>query len=196
MRVTGRVLRFLAFPVVSSVLAVAVLMAVYFTPLYEATLRHDSLHQLLRLLLVAVGCLFCWPLLSEELLPDWCRYPLRTAFAFLDGLFDAIPAIVIMTGHRVLAADYYREVARSWGPSRHWDQTIGGGLMFTISEAVAVPFLIALFIRWIREDERNAVVVDRRLDESDDAALMRPWWEVAPGPLADRVAMRKPQKPG
>jgi cytochrome c oxidase assembly factor CtaG len=120
------------------------------------------------------------------------------AFAAADGLLDALPGIVIMTSGSLVAGGYYATVRRSWGPTRSWDQIIGGGLMFTIAEVVAVPFIAILYRAWIREDASNAAVIDRQLDLAelrrdatayDEAPVAnRPWWETDPGPLADRAS--------
>jgi putative copper resistance protein D len=171
-----RIPRLLAFPPVGAVLCLAVTMALYFTPLFRLSLTNGVVHQLVRLLLIAVGCLFCWPLLGER-----GSYPMRMVYAFLDGLLDAIPGIVVMTGHTLIAAAYYRNLHRDFGPSLRWDQTIGGGLMLTLAEATAIPLLAALFVRWARSETTPAP-----LPQPDEELLQRPWWETDPGPLKDR----------
>jgi cytochrome c oxidase assembly factor CtaG len=176
-------------------------MVVYFTPLYRASLTGEAIHQLVCLVLLVSGCVFFVPLLDQgdELLPSWCGYSLRVVFALVDGLLDAVPGVVIMTMNGVIAKDYYTTLHRPWGPSPHWDQIIGGGLMFTLSEAVAVPFLVALFVRWVREDERQAHEIDAQLDQAAAArasngieppSTTRPWWETEPGQLAQRRSTR------
>jgi putative copper resistance protein D len=118
------------------------------------------------------------------------------AFASLDGLLDAIPGIAVMTSSGLVAAGYYGTVRRDWGPSLGWDQTIGGGLMLTIAEVVAVPFIAIVFRAWIHEDARVATGIDTGLDDVEEESATtydgeplpgRPWWEVDPGPLADRA---------
>jgi len=192
----ARIGRVATFPMVTSLLGVVVLFTLYFTPYYAESLRHPAVHQLLRLELLVAGALFFWPMLDDDALPSWCTHPIRVLIAGIDGLVDAIPGIVVMTGHSVIAAGYYRSVARDWGPSLAWDQTIGGGLMLTIAEAVGLPFLIAIVAAWARADDRAAVELDRRLDLQrmrhdatldDESATDRPWWEVDPGPLGDRI---------
>ncbi len=213
----GGMLKVLGFPMVSGILGLVVTMVVFFSPLFRISLTNEPVHQLVRLLMLAVGCLFVWPMLSEHWLPDWCGYPLRMAFAFVDGLIDAVPGIVVMTAHGLIAGTYYRGLHRTWGPSLHWDQTIGGGLMLTLSEAIAVPFAVALFLRWARSDEDEARRVDRRIatgagptaiatgagptaiatgaaSAAEEPLLQRPWWETDPGPLADRLPL-KPTDP-
>jgi putative copper resistance protein D len=192
-------IRVLTFPAVAPVLALATQFAVFYTGYLGAAERHAAVMRLLELQLVVTGCLFALPLLGVELLPAWCTQPVRMTFAAIDGLLDAIPGIAVMTSSALVADGYYGSVARSWGPTRSWDQTIGGGLMLTVAEVVAVPFVAILFVAWIREDARHASEVDAALDVAEarrraltpadeEPAADRPWWEVDPGPLADRAA--------
>ncbi|HTW21894.1 MAG TPA: cytochrome c oxidase assembly protein [Mycobacteriales bacterium] len=192
------VFRLLTFPAIAPLLAVATQFVVFFTGYLGAAQRHGWVLHLLELQLVVTGCLFVLPLLGVEVLPAWCTQPLRMMFAGIDGLLDAIPGIAVMTSSTLVAGGYYGTVARSWGPSRSWDQTIAGGLMLTVAEVVAVPFIAILFRAWIREDARQAEDLDLALDVEDlrqqaetapgETPPNRPWWEVDPGPLADRAA--------
>jgi hypothetical protein len=70
--------------------------------------------------------------------------------------------------------------------------------MLTIAEVVAIPFIAILFRAWIKEDAWHAREVDHALDLADarrvaatdvaEESAARPWWELDPGPLADRAA--------
>lgn len=194
----NRAVRFLTFPAVAPLLAVVTQFVVLFTGYIAAAQQHSWVMHVLQLQLVVTGCLFVLPLLGVEALPDWCTQPIRMTFAALDGLLDAIPGIVVMTSSSLVAHGYYATVNPSWGPTPAWDQVIGGGLMLTIAEVVAVPFVAILYVAWIREDASHARVIDRALDLEDlrgepgsagrAEAANRPWWEVDPGPLADRAS--------
>jgi cytochrome c oxidase assembly factor CtaG len=192
------VLRFFTFPAVAPLLAVATQFVVFFTGYIPAALHHSWVMQLLQLQLVVTGALFVVPLLNVEILPAWCTQPVRMMFAGVDGLLDAIPGIAVMTSGALVAHGYYATVSPSWGPTPSWDQIIAGGLMLTIAEVVAIPFVAILYRAWIREDATHAQEVDRALDLADlrkDAVAPdepepsnRPWWETDPGPLADRAS--------
>jgi putative copper resistance protein D len=194
----ARPVRLLTFPAIAPLLAVGTQFVVFFTGYLGAALGNGAVMRLLELQLVVTGCLFALPILGVEVLPVWCTQPVRMTFAAIDGLLDAIPGIAVMTSSALVARGYYGSVVRSWGPSRGWDQTIAGGLMVTVAEVVAVPFIGILFRAWIREDARTAEVVDAALDVADarrravapadeEPPSNRPWWEVDPGPLADRA---------
>jgi len=194
----SRPVQVLTFPAVAPVLAVVTQFVVFFTGYLEVALHHNAVMQLLELQLIVTGCLFALPLLGVEVLPVWCTQPVRMTFAGIDGLLDAIPGIAVMTSSSLIASGYYGSVTRNWGPSRKWDQTIGGGLMLTIAEVVAIPFIAILFRAWIKEDAWHAREVVHALDLDDarrvatadvtEELTARPWWEVEPGPLADRAA--------
>jgi putative copper resistance protein D len=190
--------RALTYPAVAPLLAIGTEFGVFFTGYLGAALDHAAVMRLLELQLVVTGCLFALPILGVEVLPVWCTQPVRMTIAAVDGLLDAVPGIAVMTSSTLVAHGYYGHVARSWGPTRGWDQTIAGGLMLTVAEVVAVPFIGILYRAWIREDAHHAEVVDAALDVADARRLAvtpvdqepeagRPWWEVDPGPLADRA---------
>jgi cytochrome c oxidase assembly factor CtaG len=189
---TSPVARVLTHPLVSTLLGPVVLFSLYLTPYYAATLRSVALHELLRAELLVAGCLFFWPMLGDGALPAWCTHPVRVGLGLLDGLIDALPGLVVMlTGH-LIAGGYYRFLGRTWGPSLHWDQTIGGGLMLTIAELVSLPFLGGQLLAWARADAAEAADTDKALDElasaqasaggadAGPAGRTRPWWETDP----------------
>ncbi|MFI1172009.1 cytochrome c oxidase assembly protein [Streptomyces melanogenes] len=208
---TGRAARILAFPLVSSVLVLASELCVYFTPYFETALRDGALHQLMYLQLLLAGSLFVLPLLTkEELLPSWCGHPVRAALVFLDGLIDAVPGIVVMTSGSVIAGSWYTRHAPEWAPDLHADQQLGGGAMVTLAELVGVPFLMVVFVQWVRAERAGTAALDRRLDaelvpapaapgpgtaadlESEEPELVRPWWESDGGVIGERMRRQRP----
>ena len=75
----SRVAKVLTFPVVAGILFVANPFALYLTGWYEATLRNPFLHDLNHLHFVFVGCLWFWPILGLDPLPN--RHALPDAAA-------------------------------------------------------------------------------------------------------------------
>ncbi|MFG2227447.1 cytochrome c oxidase assembly protein [Streptomyces sp. NPDC048644] len=207
-RLTGRALRLLTFPLVSTVLVLASELAVYFTPYFPTALRHGPLHELMYLQLLVVGSLFVLPMLTREaLLPSWCSHPVRALLVLVDGLVDAVPGIVVMTSSTMIAGGWYASQHRPWDPSPERDQMIGGGLMLTIAEVVGLPFLIAVFAEWVRSERARTKALDARLDRelapaggtatavgtgaaggsgAPQPELTRPWWETDQGMVGER----------
>ncbi|MGW1208849.1 cytochrome c oxidase assembly protein [Streptomyces sp. NPDC002499] len=197
---TGRVVRLLTFPLVSTALVLATELTVYFTPYFATALRYGPLHDLMYLHLLLAGCLFVVPVLTgEETLPGWCTHPVRAALVFLDGIVDAVPGVVVMTHGTLIAGAWYLHHAPPWAPDVHHDQQVGGGAMISIAELVALPFLLAILVQWARTERARNVVLDRRLDtdlvpvaRTAGPDLVRPWWETEDSKVARRVRQQGP----
>jgi putative copper resistance protein D len=197
---TGRVVRALTFPLVSTALVLATELTVYFTPYFATALRVGWLHELMYLHLLAAGCLVVVPVLTrEETLPSWCTHPVRAALVFLDGIVDAVPGIVVMTHGTLIAGAWYLHHAPSWSPDVHHDQQVGGGAMLGVAELVALPFLLALLFQWARAERVQTIALDRRLDAELAASpgpesgatptpdRVRPWWETEQNDVAATI---------
>ncbi|MFE7861100.1 cytochrome c oxidase assembly protein [Streptomyces sp. NPDC057403] len=201
---TGRLVRLLTFPLVSTVLVLATELTVYFTPYFETALRVGWLHQMMYLHLLLAGCLFVVPVLTrEEALPRWCTHPVRAALVFLDGIVDAVPGIVVMTHGTLIAGAWYLHHAPAWSPDVQHDQQVGGGAMISIAELVALPFLLAILVQWARTERAETVVLDRRLatelvpagpveGPAQQSDLVRPWWETEDSAVAQRIRQQRP----
>jgi putative copper resistance protein D len=203
--VTGRLVRLLTFPLVSTALVLATELTVYFTPYFATALRVGWLHELMYLHLLAAGCLFVVPVLTrEEALPRWCSHPVRAALVFLDGIVDAVPGVVVMTHGTLIAGAWYLHHAPSWAPDVQRDQQLGGGAMLSIAELVALPFLLAILVQWARAERVQAAALDRRLDRDltrvaprtpepgrtepePEPERVRPWWETEQNEVAARI---------
>lgn len=136
----------------------------YFTGLYQASLRNDVLHELLHVHFILAGSVFFWPLVGVDPVPGRLAHPLRMLLLFVTLPAHAWLGITIMSDNSVIAGSYYRALGRPWGPSLLHDQTIGGGLLWATGDLVGVVVLAALFVQWSRADAREASRVDRSLD--------------------------------
>jgi putative copper resistance protein D len=201
---TGRLVRLLTFPLVSTALVLATELTVYFTPYFATALRDDWLHEVMYLHLLLAGSLFVLPMLTREAaLPRWCTHPVRAALVFLDGIIDAVPGIVVMTHGTLIAGAWYLRHAPSWAPDVLHDQQLGGGAMISIAELVALPFLLAILVQWARTERAETVVLDRRLEAelvpatptpgaAQASELVRPWWETENSEVAQRIRHQRP----
>jgi putative copper resistance protein D len=160
-------------PLVGFALLFGTPFALYFTGLYEATLRSDLLHAWLHVHFIVAGCIFFWPLIGVDPMPGRLSHPLRLLLLFVTLPAHAWLGISIMSSNAVLAGDYYRELARPWGPSLFQDQSIGGGLLWATGDLVGVIVVAALFVSWSRADTRDAVRLDRHLDRGQRVAAQR-----------------------
>jgi cytochrome c oxidase assembly factor CtaG len=209
---SSRPVRALTYPLVSSLLVLASELTIYFTPYFATALGNPAVRQLMHLQLLLTGSLFVLPMLSrQELLPRWCTHPVRAALVFLDGLFDSVPGIVVMTSGTLVAGHWYSAHPRTWGPSLHRDQMLGGGLMLTLAELVGLPFILLVFLEWWRAERLRTAELDARLDREAALApaavrkpapaagtpgtapapaavpeMTRPWWETDQGEIGER----------
>lgn len=170
----GRIARVLMFPLFASVLSAASIFLIFFTPyaLWAITTQIGEFVLLLHLLIV--GMLVVLPLLTKELLPAWATAPVKTVFAFADGLFDAIPGILVMTSSTLLIPNF-----PGFASSRHagfgtlLDQKFTGGALLGVAEAIGVPLLAVVFVQWLRSDAAEAAEIDARLDDLEQLANSR-----------------------
>ena len=160
------VARVLMFPAVSTVLAVGTLLLVFFTPVFVASTRSRAVEALLDVLLVGTGLLFVLPLMVDELLPAWATPGVRTLLAFADGLLDAVPGILLMTAGTVVARGYPGFSGHPGSPDPLLDTHLGGGALLAVAESVGLPIIGAVFVEWVRTDDREARALDALLDAS------------------------------
>src|SRR5215210_1795662 len=144
----SRVAKVATFPLVAGVLFVANPFALYLTGWYEATLRNGFLHDLNHLHFVLLGCLWFWPLLGLDPMPNRIAYPLRLLAVFVTMPLHAFLGIAIMGSSSLTAGDWYADLNRSWGPTLQRDQELAGGILWAAGDVVALVVLAALFVQW------------------------------------------------
>jgi putative copper resistance protein D len=171
----GRWVRLAMFPLVGSVLATVLHLAMFVTPWLARSLDHAWLREATYAALVGSGLMFVLPLLADDLAPAWCTPGVRVLVGFGDGLLDAVPGVVVMASPALLGAPVTAYL-RAADPL--WEQHVGGGVMFGLAELVGLPLLAATVAAWVRADRAEAAAVDARLDL--EPASDRPWWETDP----------------
>lgn len=166
----SRVIAVLTFPLVAGAIYIVTPWVLYYSPLFEQTLRNPVLHDLDHLQLVLIGCLWYWSLLGIDPLPNRPSYPMRLLAVFALLPFTAFLGVTIMDSTRIVAEDYYLSLHRTWGDSLLTDQQIGGMLMWTSGDMTALILLGVIFIQWARASDREARAIDRRLDLAEARA--------------------------
>ncbi|MBB2938811.1 cytochrome c oxidase assembly factor CtaG [Amycolatopsis bartoniae] len=183
----GTVARTLTFPLVITVLLIVPPFLIYLTPLYELTLRHGAVDELVRLGLICCGFVYFWTRLRLDPTPREDHHLVSFSISFAEVVVDAALGLVLWLGP-LRAADYYHALARTWGPDLRTDQIVGAGILWIGGDLAGLPFVGALFTRWMRDDDRQAEKIDRELDEQEQSQE-RPssglWWENDPQ-LAER----------
>jgi cytochrome c oxidase assembly factor CtaG len=165
--VGSRPARVLTFPAITALAVVLVGFLLYFTPWYEAGLRSDPVRELTYLALMAPGWVFFWTLLRVDPVPKAYPYLVTMWVTGTEVVGDAILGLAIMADQNLIAGSYYHALGRPWGPSLRADQVIGGGAIWLIGDLIGLPFLGAMLILMMREDEREARAVDAELDAAE-----------------------------
>ncbi len=164
----SRVAKVLAFPLVAFAIFVANPFVLYFTSLYELTLRNEFVHELMHAHFIATGCLFFWPLLGRDPLPGRWPYPARALLMVLSVPFHTVLGLTIMQSTTLLGGDWYPSLALPWADPVA-DQVTAGGILWAGGEIVSVAMLAVLVGQWIQHSRREAARIDRQLDRLEDA---------------------------
>jgi cytochrome c oxidase assembly factor CtaG len=166
----SRVAKVIGHPGVAFVLYAVMIPVTHLTVWYNYTLEHESVHNAEHLIFLFVGYLFWRQIFGSD--PN-C-YKLHPAVQF-GLLFLAIP-IDTFTG---LSLDQlvkepfhaYLTMHRTWGPSLLTDLHIGGVIMWVGGDTLMLWPMIPVAIRWMHQEERKAVRIDRQLDAEADAQV-------------------------
>jgi putative copper resistance protein D len=167
----GRVAKVWTFPLFAYGLFVATPFVLYFTSLYELTMRNALVHELVHLHFIAVGCLFFWPLVGIDPLPGRWPYPGRAMLMFLSTPFHTVLGLTVMQSTVLLGGDWYPSLRLGWADP-FADQLVAGGILWAGGEVVSVTMLGVLVVQWMRHAERETRRVDRQLDREEAAAAM------------------------
>jgi cytochrome c oxidase assembly factor CtaG len=168
----SRVVKVITFPLVAFGLFIVNPFVLYFTDLYRLTLEHAWLHELVHIHFIVTGCLFFWPLLGLDPLPNRWPYPARALLMVLSVPFHTVLGLTIMQSKTLLGGDWYPNLHLTWSDPVN-DQVVAGGILWAGGEIVSVTMLGILVVQWIRQSEREARRVDRALDRAEAAEKAR-----------------------
>ncbi len=154
---TGRVF---ANPLVGPVLIPALSVALFFGPLPGWAIEYTALGWVLPVLIVAAGALIVLPLVST----DDSRGSMAVALALTIGVFelllDAVPGIALRLKTTIVTSYFDHRTMHTWSPSHLHDQQLAGAVLWCVAELIDVPFLLLVYLRWLRADERDAREID------------------------------------
>ncbi|MFX4272715.1 cytochrome c oxidase assembly protein [Propionibacteriaceae bacterium Y1685] len=164
------VVKVLSFPVVAFALYIANPFILYFTGLYDITLRSEFWHNFLHVHFLVTSSLFYWPLVGVDPIPNRLAYPFRVLVFMLTLPFHAFLGVTIMGSQRLIAEEWYVSFERAWPPSPLQDQEIAGAILWGSGDGIALIVIGVLFVQWVRQSQAEARREDRRLDRAEAAA--------------------------
>jgi cytochrome c oxidase assembly factor CtaG len=164
-----RVAALVTFPAVVSIVFLVTPFTVYFSPIYEDTLRSRGAAWVLSFALSALGFFYYWTRLRLDPVPKEYPHLVSVWITFAEAIADGALGLTLMLGHHLVAGDWYTALNKPWGPTPKQDQVWGGGALWLIGDLAGVPFLGALWRRMFDEDRDKAAQVDAELDALEAA---------------------------
>lgn len=143
----------------------------YYSDLFGFAMREHVGHELMNLHFTLTGYIFVLSMIGTDPLPRRAPYPMRLLLLLATMGFHAFFGVAIMGGTSLLAADYFGNLGRAWGPSALADQQLGGAVAWGIGEVPTLLVAIGVAIMWSRSDQRETKRVDRAADRNNDADL-------------------------
>jgi putative membrane protein len=125
---------------------------VHLAAFYDAALENPWLLNVEHAVLLAIGLVFWWPLLSD--VPHMPSIPARIAFLGAAFIFSAFLGIGLTFAGSVFY-DYYEGVPRLWGLSALEDQNLGGVLMTAEQSILFLAAITYFLLRLLNEEERR-----------------------------------------
>lgn len=143
----------------------------YYSDAFGFAMREHVGHELMTLHFALTGYIFVLSMIGTDPLPRRAPYPLRLVLLLATMGFHAFFGVAIMGGTGLLAADYFGNLGREWGPSAIVDQQLGGAVAWGIGEVPTLLVAIGVAIMWSRSDARETRRTDRAADRNNDADL-------------------------
>lgn len=154
-------------PMVAWSLFAGTLFALYFSPLFELSLRDDRVHALLHLHFLAVGIAFFWPAVGLDPIRRPLGHAARLLYVLLAVPFHAFLGLAVRAADaNPLGSGFYRDVARDWGPTLVADQNTAASILWGMGDLFGLVAGAVIAVQWMRAEERSQAREDRRLDRA------------------------------
>jgi putative copper resistance protein D len=151
-------------PLVVTALFVFTLPVLYFTSIYEWSLRYHVVHAWLHIHFVVVGVLFAEAVIGLDLQRHRLSHPARLGLVLTTVPLHAFLGVALLSSTSVIAAGWYSGTGRQWGASALSDQRTGAGILWAAGELFGLVLGAIVLARWMAYSEREARRQDRILD--------------------------------
>ncbi len=161
--------RMLTHPVAAFLMFSLTLYGLYFTPLYELSLRNGWVHSLVHLHFLFAGSVFFWVVIGLDPVARRIPFGARLGLVLLTVPFHAFVGVALMQGSTPIAGDWYA-AARDWGASPMADQRAGGAIMWGIGDVAGLAAGAVVLVQWMAHQDRADRRAQRREDRTAAAA--------------------------
>ena len=159
----SQVLRVIAHPVVAWIMFAAMMWAVHFSPLFDASLENPLVHDLEHALFLSGALLFWWPAVALDPAPWRMSHPARIGYLFTQMTQNTFLAVVILNATAPLYP-HYASLARPWGMTALEDQRLAAGIMWIAGDLIFLTAILAVVYGWMRAETRAEARADRQAD--------------------------------
>ncbi len=156
-------LRVLANPVVALPIWAANLYLWHLPFLYEAAVRHSSVHALEHICFFTAGLIMWLPVLETLPAPEWFGTGPKLAYIACVRVVETVLGNVFVWSGAVFYGVYARG-DELWGISPLQDQGLAGAVMMIEGSIVTLVALAWLFLRLAQEGELRQELLERGLD--------------------------------
>jgi putative copper resistance protein D len=156
--------RVLTHPLTAWLLFGTSIVTLYFTSLYELSLRNGFFHVATHGYFVLAGCLFLAHVVGLDPIPNAMGYGARLLYVVVLLPFHTFVGVALLSMNTVIASGWYSEVERRWGARPLADQRTGAGLLWISGELFGLLCIGIVVYQWMSAEERAAARHDRRLD--------------------------------
>jgi putative membrane protein len=160
----SRYVRFITFPIVSWGIFVSTLFVLYFSPLYELSLRNPFFHDFVHLHFIVAGFLFFAPVVAIDPHPHRLPHGARLLYVALTLPAHAFLALALLSASTPLAVDWYLEATGRSFDAIMQDQKYGSAVMWVTGDLIAIFTVGVVATQWARDDERVSAREDRFMD--------------------------------
>lgn len=151
-----RLARVLGHPLVGFAIFGASLAVLTFSPLLDVAARNDLVHLAVHVHVVVVGCLFVWPLVGVDPMPERPGHGARLLIVLASVPFHAFVGAALLSASQPLFDAY---------PLLD-DQRRAAGLLWGAGELFTVAVAAVVSRDWYRAEQRAGARHDRSLDVS------------------------------
>jgi putative copper resistance protein D len=167
MFVQSRYVAVISHPVVASVIFVAGFYILYFSALFPWLMQSHWGHIAMGVHFLLAGALFFWVMIGVDPGPHRPPYIARVALMLIVMPLHSFFSVALMMTESVMAEAYYRLLDVPFVPDLLDDQHLGASLGWATGEIPIVIVMVALFLQWVRADDREARRTDRKQSRAE-----------------------------
>jgi putative copper resistance protein D len=160
----SRFVRFVSFPLVSWAIFVSTLFVLYFSPLYDLSLRNPVFHDFVHLHFIVAGFLFFAPVVAIDPHPNRMPHGARLLYVALTLPAHAFLALALLSASTPLAVDWYMTMTGRTFDQILQDQKVGSAIMWVAGDMIAIFTVGVVATQWARDDDRVSAREDRFVD--------------------------------